>query len=698
MTYRAEIDGLRAIAVVSVILFHAGFKTFSGGFVGVDIFFVISGYLITTIILRAISKGNFSLGQFYERRARRILPALFLLAFVSLWGAWLWLRPADMQDFSKSLIAVPAFASNILFWLETGYWGTANALKPLLHTWTLAIEAQFYLIFPLFLILMSRFHKRWLLSTLLMLTVLSLSIAQWGAHMLPIANFFLLPSRFWEFGLGAAIAIQFLSHEPSKHPIFSYESVNQSLKNNLFSLIGLGLISYAILTFNETIPFPSLWTLFPTIGTGLIIAFATPETLTAKVLSFPALVGLGLISYSVYLWHYPLFAFARHLSLGPLNPTLLLAIALLSTLLGYLSWRYVEQPCRQRDLVSRQAIVAASLVGTVILVNFGVVGQLTNGFAGRLARRQFVAGPIATLITPNTLSSIQQSSVEQFFSPSSIDQIQLASFEAQLNPQQKWSDTHGFGLSPACDGSLTLIPDCKTGEAPEILVWGDSFAMHLIPGILASNPEANIVQMTKSVCGPFFDMSPISEPDYPVRWARECLEFTAKVREWLNDSDSIKYAVLSSPFSQYMLEDEKVLLRNGEVAEANMDLAIQSFENTLAELQSLGIDPIVFSPPPANEINLGRCLARAEWIGVSLDRCDFRESEMSDKRRLVYQFLDVIQEKYRVLRLDKLTCEQAQCKSHFDNIWLYRDARHFTDEGIALIGQKYNFYGIIVGF
>ena len=166
MKYRREIDGLRAVAVLPVILFHAGFESFSGGFVGVDVFFVISGYLITTIILADKEQGTFSLLHFYERRARRILPALFLILLVSLPAAWLWLLPSDMKSFSQSLVAVSTFVSNILFWREAGYWDTASELKPLLHTWSLAVEEQFYLLFPLFLMMMWRLRKRWILGSL----------------------------------------------------------------------------------------------------------------------------------------------------------------------------------------------------------------------------------------------------------------------------------------------------------------------------------------------------------------------------------------------------------------------------------------------------------------------------------------------------------------------------------------------------
>lgn len=695
--YRAELDGLRAIAVISVMLFHAGFEAFAGGFVGVDVFFVISGYLITTIILLALERGSFSLLDFYERRARRILPALFLVTFVALFWAWLWLRPADMQDFAQSLIAVPLFSSNILFWLETGYWGAASELKPLLHTWTLAIEAQFYLLFPLYLMVMWRFHKRWALRFLMLLTALSFAIAQWGAYTFPSANFFLLSSRFWELGLGALIAFPLLYQKPQLHPPFSYEAVNQWLRNEFLSLLGLLLIGYAVVTFDETVPFPSLFALLPTVGTALIIGFASSATLIGRLLSTPALVGLGLISYSAYLWHYPLMAFARHRSLTAPNDWVLLGLAVLSLPLAYLSWHYIEKPFRSRQWISRQTIFIFGLVGTIALVQIGITGQLTQGFSDRVARRQTQSQAIAPFLPSALVSRIQTGSVEQFFTPTSLDQIPLTAIDTQWHAQAKWDATHGFGLSTFCDGPLTLVPECRTSDEPEILVWGDSFAMHLVPGILASNPEAKIIQMTKSVCGPFFDVAPIAEPDYPVRWAQECLAFTAKVREWLQSSKTLKYAVLSSPFSQYLLDEETLLLRNGELVKANMDFAIQAFKSTLVELQALGINPIVFSPPPSNDLDLGRCLARAEWVGVALDNCDFQEDMMSPKRRLVYEFLDVIQQSHRVLRLDQLICQNARCKTHFDDVWIYRDARHFSDEGVAFLGKKYDFYRIITG-
>lgn len=257
MKYRPEVDGLRAVAVIPVILFHAGFEHFNGGFIGVDIFFVISGYLITTIILSEHDRGKFSLVNFYERRARRILPPLFVVMLFCLPFAWMWLLPSDMRDFSRSLVSVSTYSSNILFWRETGYWGAANELKPLLHTWSLAVEEQYYLFFPLFLILMWRFRKNWML-TFTTLALISLIISQWGAYHRPSANFFLLPSRVWEIAIGVGIAYYLLYNKQKTRAFLPHKLVDEIL-----GLVGLLMIGYATFTFDETTPFPSLYTLIP---------------------------------------------------------------------------------------------------------------------------------------------------------------------------------------------------------------------------------------------------------------------------------------------------------------------------------------------------------------------------------------------------------------------------------------------------
>ena len=242
MRYRPEIDGLRALAVIPVILYHAGFKLFGGGYVGVDVFFVISGYLITTIILAELETGTFSLVHFYERRARRILPALFVVMFACLPFAWMWLVPADMKLFSQGLVAVSTFASNILFWRKSEYFGGASELNPLIHTWSLAVEEQYYVLFPLFLMLTWKLGKRWIVGILAIVFLVSLGCAQYFIYSQPTFDFFMLPTRGWELLIGAFIAFYYANHNNKKHNL----TIEQA-----GSLIGLLLITYSIFAYND---------------------------------------------------------------------------------------------------------------------------------------------------------------------------------------------------------------------------------------------------------------------------------------------------------------------------------------------------------------------------------------------------------------------------------------------------------------
>lgn len=348
--YRPEIDGLRALAIIPVILFHAGFQSFSGGFIGVDVFFVISGYLITSIIL---AEKNFSLLNFYERRARRILPALFFVMLATLPFAWLYLMPNDTQALLKSIWRACFFSSNLLFYKQDGYFDTAAELKPFIHTWSLAIEEQFYLLFPFLLLLLKRSNMRIMTGIVLMILLCSLGYAQHLVKINASAAFFLLPSRLWELLIGTLIAFYFLSRK---------KLLPQKI-NQLVSLLGLFLIAYATLTFNKETPFPSLFTLIPTLGAGFIILSATKDTFTGKLLANKFLVWIGLISYSAYLWHQPIFAFSKHIYLG--NPPLfaMTLLALLSFFMAFLTWKYIESPFRNKKKFSRKNILYMSILG-----------------------------------------------------------------------------------------------------------------------------------------------------------------------------------------------------------------------------------------------------------------------------------------------------------------------------------------------
>lgn len=371
MKYRTEIDGLRALAVMPVILFHAGFESFSGGFVGVDVFFVISGYLITTIIISEMTEGKFSIINFYERRARRILPALFFVMAICLPFAWFWLTPSALNNFGQSLVAVSIFSSNILFWFESGYFDTAAELKPLLHTWSLAVEEQYYILFPIFLMLIWKLGIKSVSVLLSVVFLISLSVAVWATQYttnprIVSGAFFLLPTRGWELLIGAftAFFLQYSTH------------LKSHTANQVLSLLGLGMIFYSIFSFDETTPFPSLYALIPTIGTGLLILCTVPKTLVHKLLSLKFIVLIGLISYSAYLWHQPLFAFARHRIIGELSDVQIIILCLSSLLLAYFSWRYVEAPFRNKAIFTKNRIFLFSVMGILIFSIIGMFFQL----------------------------------------------------------------------------------------------------------------------------------------------------------------------------------------------------------------------------------------------------------------------------------------------------------------------------------
>lgn len=369
ISYRREIDGLRALAVLPVILFHAGFDTFSGGYVGVDIFFVISGYLITSIILTEKEAGTFSLLQFYERRARRILPALFFVMAACIPFAWFLLVPSDLKDFFQSLAAVSIFGSNILFYSESGYFDTAAELKPLLHTWSLAVEEQYYVLFPLFMLVMWRFAKRWTVVTLAIMASLSFILAQWGSYNQPEATFFLLPTRGWEIAIGSLIAFYFARY-PNMHLDKRVQETG--------SLIGLSLILYAVFAYSKATPFPSAYALLPTLGTALIIVCTSPSTLVGRLLTTKAFVGVGLISYSAYLWHQPLFSFARHVSDGEPETPIFTLLIFSSLTLAFITWKYIEIPFRGLNTINRIRIFFYGISASLFFLAIGLFGVFFN--------------------------------------------------------------------------------------------------------------------------------------------------------------------------------------------------------------------------------------------------------------------------------------------------------------------------------
>lgn len=466
MRYRPEIDGLRAVAVLPVILFHAGFGSFAGGFVGVDVFFVISGYLITSIILADMDEGKFRISTFYERRARRILPALFLVMAACIPFAFMWLLPRDLKDFFQSIVAVSTFSSNILFWRESGYFDVAAELKPLLHTWSLAVEEQYYIFFPLFLIVMWRLGKRWIMLAFVILAIMSLALAQWLVYRDAAAAFFLLPTRVWELLFGALVALYFNRNGDARFD----PRVSQVL-----SLVGLGLITFSVFAFSEETPFPSLYALAPTVGAVLIILFTQPGTLVSAILGHRLVVGIGLISYSAYLWHQPLLAFARHRSISAPSPVEMGILCLVTIPIAYLTWRYVESPFRNKKRVSRRFIFASSGVVAACFIAIGLLGHLKNGYESFWLRQQ-------------------SASVQKTYG--------LIKAAADLENQQDNHDCR-FNVPSLGQSERSRIDACYQKYGRGVAVLGDSHAIDLFGVVTTSNERVPfIVGITRVHCRP----------------------------------------------------------------------------------------------------------------------------------------------------------------------------------------------------
>lgn len=464
--YRREIDGLRALAVIPVILFHAGISGFSGGFIGVDVFFVISGYLIASILILENDQKNFSVIRFYERRARRILPALFVVMFVSVVIALLITTPKDMKDFSISLASVPIFSSNVLFWNLSGYFDTSSELKPMLHTWSLAVEEQYYIVFPLLLLAMWRFGRAPIVALLVVLGLASLTYSQLWLKDSPDAVFYLLHARSWEMIAGALAAFYCSRVGPiPRCGIFS-----QAL-----SIIGLGMILYAIVNFDEKTPFPGAYALIPVVGAVLIIVFCDSRSFVGRLLSLRPVVFIGLISYSAYLWHQPLFAFARLSSTETLGHDQIFFLIALTGVLAYLSWKYIEAPFRNKERVSRNQVFSYGAAGSVAFLAIGLAGYHTNGFEQRLTS----------------------------------DQANLLSFERQ--DMGKYSRLKKCFLDQSQDPE-SFSSECYGASKGGVVIWGDSHAAALSYGLIKS--EKNVTQLTAGSCPPLKDVT--------IEWRPKC--------------------------------------------------------------------------------------------------------------------------------------------------------------------------------
>jgi peptidoglycan/LPS O-acetylase OafA/YrhL len=569
MKYRPEIDGLRAVAVMPVMLFHAGFAPFRGGFVGVDVFFVISGYLITTLIASDLSAGRFSIVDFYERRARRIIPALFFIAMLCVPAAIALFPMSALRSFASALIATFLFGSNVWFWREVDYFNPETESNPLIHTWSLGVEEQFYFVFPLLMLACWRWGATRLLVLVGALIAASLIAAEAALRVSPQAAFYLLPFRAWELLLGSLAALVLLGGRAARGWL-----------DDALACLGIACIAVPVVLYDESTPFPSVYALVPTIGAVLVVVFASPGTLAARLLASAPFRGIGLISYSAYLWHQPILAFYRVQDWTVPSAAGFAACVALTLGLAFLTWRFVEQPFRRpgHGLALRPipAAAAASLaaiaVGAVVLRN-----------APALATWGLDAREIAILDYTSEESRQRHRALY----------LHSTCF---LREDQRFSD-----LAPSCFSSAP--PDRET------VLWGDSHAASFYPALRPIFGD-RLTYLTGGGCAPVLGLAGLRQScrdlnartlDYvdrrrpaqvimPGRWARfaEQPEFAASLQATLERllRAGVKDIVLLGPLPEWSPSNPELLVRGLRRSEARQDPVMRLEATGLDRLRS----------------------------------------------------------------------------------------------------------------
>jgi peptidoglycan/LPS O-acetylase OafA/YrhL len=621
LKYRPDIDGLRALAVLSVLFYHLDFPL-HGGFVGVDIFFTISGFLIGSIVLQQTANGTFTFAGFYERRIRRIFPALFVMLFATMVLAYAYMLPLEFVAFSKSLVAAAFSASNVYFWLQSGYFDAPASEIPLLHTWSLAIEEQFYIFLPITLVLLRRFSPGRINLVVCLLAVISFLVAVYGAYRFPSATFYLLHTRAWELLLGIMLALP------------GFPKLRGSVARNAAGVMGGALILPALLLYRSWIPFPGLAALPPCLGTALIIyAGESGPNIVGRFLSLKPFVFVGLISYSLYLWHWPLvvfykFGFTVFAGLDHHESQALLLA--LSVALGVLSWRFVETPIRSRRwTIRRPALFGAAIAATGILLAVGIVGVATQGGPGRLTEQ---AREVASFIGVGDGDGRRQTREGDCFITSETAKFQ------------------DYSTSKCLSG----VPGRYN-----ILIIGDSHAAALWSGFEQVFVDANVMQATASGCKPVLHQRP---------------------RQHLVCSQIMSYI-----FNDYLPTHRVDAL----VIEAHWEEAdLPSLGETIARLHQLEVPTVLVGPIVQYDSSLPRLLALSITQNDALLPHRHLEKYL---KALDGEMASLAREEWHVpyISLLDILCAGDSCTEYAaPGVPLQYDAAHLTRAGSTLTAQR----------
>lgn len=641
MRYRPDIDGLRALAIGAVVLYHCRFGVFAGGFVGVDVFFVISGYLIALLIYPPMREGRFSFLEFWERRIRRIFPMMAVMLAVTTAFALLILFPADLKRYAASLAAAVAFVSNFEFFSEAGYFDVDAGQKPILHTWSLGAEAQFYLVFPPLLYALRKLDRDRLLQILGGLAIASFGLSLWAVEAAPAFAFYLLPARLWELLLGVMLAIA------------APRAPQNAVLTNGLAAAGLGLIGWSIVTLSSDTRFPGAAALAPCIGTAAVIyAGLSPGSLVNRLLSARGLVFAGMISYSLYLWHWPVLALARYYAFGELTLGQTALAVGASVALAVLSWRYVEQPMLRRAwLPGRARLMQVSGAGLFALALTGGAVAWAEGLPQRFP----------------------------------------AEIRAILAIAQERPDGLSLCFNPAI-GAIRAGQICRIGgnaDDATFLLWGDSHAEAVVPAVsdAAFRGERVGRYAARGSCPPLLGVTSSR--------GTGCRAFADAVVKFAIAAE-IEEVVIAGYWADYA-EGSSLAPGGGHVlisddggapatVEGNRAVFRSGLERTVKTLTDANIKVVLVGPIP--EIawpvpeTLARIDARANGKDIRTDRALYLK-----RSAFVLEAFEAMREKYGVLvlRPDAVLCGSGKCDVVRDGHPLYRDAHHLSTYGAKQI-------------
>ncbi|TXD88349.1 acyltransferase [Mitsuaria sp. TWR114] len=660
---RDDIQALRAVAVLWVLLYHAQIPGASGGYLGVDIFFVISGYLITGLIQRALRRGDFSFRAFYGRRARRLLPSAYVVLGATLLLVPWALNRREQIDFVGQLLGALGFANNLVLWKQTGYFEGASDLKPLLHFWSLALEEQYYLVLPALLVFSP---ARLRTATAIAVTLGSLALLVWWQPIDAGGAFYLLPTRAWELGLGSIGALMTSVSASMATATATARSLADTADARALRcqrvLRTLTLPSWALL-----LVVPAAPQFFGTAHPGpaaLVVGLATLVLLLREPQRWPRvaapLIRIGDWSYALYLVHWPLIAILHNAWVGlKADPQALMAwrigAVLLSFPLAWLLHRGVERPAKAALTGPRGAWILGS--GTAALALGGIVLALHKP------------------------------------APGAIDFVELRK--------------PNYGLSANCDAEEPFDgrEDCRTRPGARWMVWGDSYAMHLVPGLVRVASDQGLAQATKSSCGPFPGLTPVRPGlgrgnSFASPWIEQCQAFNASVLRWLARHPEIETVVLSSLLTQYLDASKYELQRTrGDASDdgrvrgerAMREALLADMAETLKRLKAMGKRVMVVAPPPSAPFDIAGCLERRQarrWTIGATPGCVIDVKDDEQRRASEHAFIEALAKadaRLPVLRFEPLLCDGTSCQVERDGVPLYRDQGHLSREGSRLL-------------